>query len=61
VSVKDKCPLCKASNTKTYAPFCSKRCSDIDLGRWLNGQYSLPGIDGEAMLPANDRDPERDL
>ncbi len=27
---------------KGYAPFCSKRCADLDLWRWLNGAYSVP-------------------
>ena len=26
-------------------PFCSKRCADIDLGRWLTGVYALPAVD----------------
>jgi uncharacterized protein len=28
---------------EAYRPFCSKRCADIDLGRWLNGDYVLSG------------------
>jgi len=27
----------------TNRPFCSKRCADVDLGRWLTGQYVIPG------------------
>jgi len=42
------CPECgKPSARETY-PFCSKRCKDIDLNRWLSGAYVLPGRDGEA-------------
>ena len=37
------CPICRKKPVEQYAPFCSKRCSDIDLGRWLNGSYVLPG------------------
>ena len=58
------CPICKktSDNTsdnasdKTSLPFCSKRCADIDLGRWLKGVYSIPGSDGEAVIAANDLD-----
>lgn len=37
------CPICKlADSQKTYRPFCSKKCADIDLGRWFNGTYTVP-------------------
>ena len=36
------CPTCKKESAKPHAPFCSKRCAQIDLGRWLSGQYSIP-------------------
>ncbi len=61
MSDKSECPICAKQTKADYTPFCSKRCSDIDLGRWLKGSYVLPGIDGDAMLPANDRDGEQDL
>ena len=37
------CPICEKETDKAYRPFCSKRCADIDLGRWLNDDYVLPG------------------
>jgi len=38
-----KCPICgKQTSDEKYRPFCSKRCADIDLGRWFDGSYSLP-------------------
>lgn len=37
------CPICANSAVEIYRPFCSKRCADIDLGRWLNGSYIIPG------------------
>lgn len=37
------CPVCNQSATEKYLPFCSKRCSDIDLGRWFNGSYVIAG------------------
>ncbi len=36
------CPICQKPVAKSYAPFCSKRCADLDLWRWLNGAYSAP-------------------
>tara|TARA_Y100000588_G_C13565830_1_gene632432 strand:- start:125 stop:283 length:159 start_codon:yes stop_codon:yes gene_type:complete len=30
-----KCPTCKKKAINNYAPFCSKKCSDIDLIKWL--------------------------
>ncbi|HAT08513.1 MAG TPA: DNA gyrase inhibitor YacG [Rhodobiaceae bacterium] len=38
-----KCPICKAAETVTkFRPFCSKRCADVDLHRWMGGQYAVP-------------------
>lgn len=41
--VKAKCPQCNKPVQQAYRPFCSKRCADLDLGKWLNEQYVLPG------------------
>ena len=30
---------------KSPRPFCSRRCADIDLGRWFQGQYAIPAVD----------------
>jgi uncharacterized protein len=37
------CPVCGKPASPQEAPFCSRRCADIDLGRWLAGAYALPG------------------
>ncbi len=37
-----KCPICSEPRSEKYRPFCSKRCADIDLNRWLTGQYAIP-------------------
>jgi len=37
------CPICGKQSAERYRPFCSKRCADIDLGRWLDGRYRVPG------------------
>ncbi|MEZ5758656.1 MAG: DNA gyrase inhibitor YacG [Emcibacteraceae bacterium] len=39
----DKCPICNGAATKKYYPFCSARCSEIDLGRWFNESYVIAG------------------
>lgn len=55
------CLICdKKEAAADYKPFCSKRCSDIDLGRWLNGAYVIEGQDGGALDPANDLGPLTD-
>lgn len=42
------CPVCgKPSGASREKPFCSRRCADVDLGRWLTGSYRLPGGDAE--------------
>ena len=41
VILKTKCPICGKPATLTYQPFCSKHCADIDLGRWLKGNYVI--------------------
>jgi len=42
VRIEPKCPLCTKPGTAQYRPFCSKRCADIDLGRWLKESYRVP-------------------
>jgi endogenous inhibitor of DNA gyrase (YacG/DUF329 family) len=37
-----KCPICKKPTAPEHKPFCSKRCADVDLGRWLTESYSVP-------------------
>jgi hypothetical protein len=39
------CPICKKQTDDKYRPFCSKRCADIDLGKWLTGSYTIPAAD----------------
>jgi uncharacterized protein len=36
------CPICGKSSSQQFHPFCSARCADIDLNRWLSGAYVLP-------------------
>ena len=39
------CPTCGAPAICETRPFCSKRCADIDLGRWFQGAYAIPAVD----------------
>ncbi|MET3893049.1 endogenous inhibitor of DNA gyrase (YacG/DUF329 family) [Bosea sp. OAE506] len=55
------CANCGKPAQPRYKPFCSARCADIDLGRWLKGSYVIPGEPVEASesgLPSQERDPE---
>lgn len=40
-----KCPICSKDSVKRYRPFCSKRCADIDLGKWMSGGYAVPSAE----------------
>lgn len=37
------CAICGKPRNPRYDPFCSKRCADVDLHRWLKGGYVIPG------------------
>lgn len=39
---RGNCPTCGKATAETFRPFCSKRCSEVDLGRWLGGTYRIP-------------------
>lgn len=41
------CPICRKPTTTRYRPFCSKRCADVDLGKWFGGDYAVPSDDPE--------------
>ena len=38
-----RCPICGKPRAEAHSPFCSKRCRDRDLVRWLDGGYAIPG------------------
>ncbi|MGI9381253.1 MAG: DNA gyrase inhibitor YacG [Methyloligellaceae bacterium] len=39
--------MCRQQPISRYRPFCSKRCADVDLGRWLGERYVIPTAAGE--------------
>lgn len=43
----ETCPICKKPAEQDYHPFCSKRCSDVDLHRWLSGSYAIPAVEDD--------------
>jgi endogenous inhibitor of DNA gyrase (YacG/DUF329 family) len=48
------CPICGQPGNLEQHPFCSRRCADIDLGRWLTGQYVVPGPSLEEVQDKQD-------
>lgn len=46
------CPICHKDSHADYRPFCSRRCADVDLGKWLNESYRVPS--DEAAEPEDD-------
>ena len=56
-----RCPICGKPQAERFRPFCSRRCADVDLHRWLSGAYAVPSIedeDGEVRPPRPD-EPQR--
>ena len=53
------CPTCKTkvewSEQSPHRPFCSKRCADLDLGKWLTEAYTIPAVetDDEDSIPTD--------
>jgi uncharacterized protein len=41
------CPICGKPAQDATRPFCSSRCRDVDLNRWLSGTYILPGSEND--------------
>ena len=48
------CAVCGKPQDGKFRPFCSKRCADVDLSRWLNGVYAVPGEDATERIPDED-------
>lgn len=47
------CPMCDRETDPKYRPFCSKRCADVDLAKWLSGSYAIP-----SDAPEDQEDPD---
>jgi hypothetical protein len=42
-----KCPICGKPVEAAYRPFCSARCADVDLNRWLTNSYAIPATEDD--------------
>jgi hypothetical protein len=49
-----RCPICGKPAMAASKPFCSKRCGDIDLARWLSGGYAIAGGAADADEDGDD-------
>ena len=54
-----KCPICKGQADPHYRPFCSRRCANIDLARWLGGSYAIAGAGQDADTDGDDAEVSR--
>jgi endogenous inhibitor of DNA gyrase (YacG/DUF329 family) len=52
------CPICGAPSAGRYRPFCSARCADIDLARWLDESYRVPGDPAEQPAESEKTEPD---
>jgi endogenous inhibitor of DNA gyrase (YacG/DUF329 family) len=52
------CPICGQTSVQNFHPFCSARCADVDLNRWLNGSYAIPARDEETDEDENVPSPD---
>ena len=52
------CAICGRPITAEYRPFCSKRCADVDLQRWLSGAYAIPAVEDDETdgVPVTEND-----
>src|SRR3546814_4087632 len=60
--VRRRCPICSRPAVHRFRPFCSQRCADIDLGRWVKGSYAIPteeAPEGEPSVDRRDSDDDR--
>lgn len=51
------CPICGKPADPAVRPFCSGRCADVDLNRWLSGTYAIPVTEDDARAREDDEDP----
>jgi endogenous inhibitor of DNA gyrase (YacG/DUF329 family) len=50
-----RCPVCGRRASEEARPFCSPRCAQVDLGRWLSGAYAIPATEEEKAEEDEDR------
>jgi hypothetical protein len=47
---QENCPICGKPAAEGLRPFCSRRCANVDLGRWLTGEYRVPSVEDDAEV-----------
>lgn len=47
------CPICDKPSVKEFKPFCSDRCRQVDLGKWLTGSYTVPVVEFDDIEEAD--------
>ena len=50
------CPVCDKPTEARWRPFCSRRCADVDLGRWMTGGYAIPSATAPEEEPEAPQD-----
>ncbi|RUL88463.1 DNA gyrase inhibitor YacG [Tautonia sociabilis] len=64
--IRGKCPTCGRAvegpslDALPHFPFCSERCRLVDLGRWIDGEYAIPGPPAPVPPPTLPGDEEDD-
>jgi endogenous inhibitor of DNA gyrase (YacG/DUF329 family) len=48
------CVICGKPQVERLRPFCSRRCADVDLHRWLSGAYAVPVVEADGGTPVPD-------
>ena len=51
-----KCPICSKDVVEKYKPFCSKRCADVDLGKWLSESYTVEAEENSSLDDSGDEE-----
>jgi endogenous inhibitor of DNA gyrase (YacG/DUF329 family) len=54
------CPECGRPSTRESYPFCSERCRNLDLSRWLSGSYAIPVAEDETKAGDDEAPPRTD-
>jgi endogenous inhibitor of DNA gyrase (YacG/DUF329 family) len=54
------CPICEKPTVEAFRPFCSRRCADVDLNRWLSGVYAIPATEQSEDAPQTDEPEGKD-
>ena len=51
---KRPCPICSKPSTQKFHHFCSNRCAQVDLSRWLGGRYAIPAVETDDASSQDD-------